>query len=67
MMFVGDIMGNKQFFIHTSDEETAEKLRQLGYEELPKEGSQWVFINNTNLTFSVDDSMKVNFTNKITF
>lgn len=67
MMFVGDIMGNKQFFIHTSDEETAEKLRQLGYEELPKEGSQWVFINNTNLTFSADDSMKLNFTNKITF
>lgn len=67
MMFVGDIMGNKQFFIHTSDEETAEKLRQLGYEELPKEGSQWVFINNTNLTFSADDGMKLNFTNKITF
>ena len=67
MMFVGDIMKDKQFFIHTSDEETAEKLRELGYEELPKEGSQWVFINNTNLTFSADDSMKVNFTNKITF
>lgn len=67
MMFVGDIMKNKQFFIHTSDEETAEKLRELGYEELPKEGSQWVFINNTNLTFSADDGMKVNFTNKITF
>ena len=67
MMFVGDIMGNKQFFIHTSDEETAEKLRQLGYEELPKEGSQWVFINNTNLTFSADGGMKLNFTNKITF
>lgn len=67
MMFVGDIMGNKQFFIHTSDEETAEKLRQLGYEELPKEGSQWVFINNTNLTFSADDGMKLNFTDKITF
>lgn len=67
MMFVGDIMKDKQFFIHTSDEETAEKLRQLGYEELPKEGSQWVFINNTNLTFSADDGMKLNFTNKITF
>ena len=67
MMFVGDNMGNKQFFIHTSDEETAEKLRELGYEELPKEGSQWVFINNTNLTFSTDDGMKLNFTDKITF
>ena len=67
MMFVGDIMGNKQFFIHTSDEETAEKLRELGYEELPKEGSQWVFINNASLTFSSDDSMKVNFTDKLTF
>jgi hypothetical protein len=67
MMFVGDIMGNKQFFIHTSDKETAEKLRELGYEELPKEGSQWVFINNASLTFSSDDSMKVNFTDKITF
>jgi len=60
-------MKDKQFFIHTSDEETAEKLRELGYEELPKEGTQWVFINNTNLMFSADDSMKVNFTNKITF
>lgn len=67
MTFVGDIMGNKQFFIHTSDEETAEKLRQLGYEELPKEGSQWVFINNANLSFSSEDDMKVNFTNKLTF
>lgn len=60
-------MKNKQFFIHTSDEETAEKLRELGYEELPKEGTQWVFINNTNLTFSADDSMKLNFTDKLTF
>lgn len=67
MMFVGDIMKNKQFFIHTSDEETAEKLRELGYEELPKEGTQWVFINNSNLTFSSEDDMKLNFTNKITF
>ena len=67
MMFVGDNMKNKQFFIHTSDEETAEKLRELGYEELPKEGTQWVFINNTNLTFSADDSMKLNFTDKLTF
>lgn len=67
MMFVGDNMKNKQFFIHTSDEETAEKLRELGYEELPKEGTQWVFINNASLTFSSDDSMKVNFTDKITF
>jgi len=67
MMFVGDNMKNKQFFIHTSDEETAEKLRELGYEELPKEGTQWVFINNASLTFSSDDSMKVNFTDKLTF
>ena len=67
MMFVGDIMKNKQFFIHTSDEETAEKLRELGYEELPKEGTQWVFINNASLTFSADDGMKVNFTDKLTF
>lgn len=67
MMFVGDIMKNKQFFIHTSDEETANKLRELGYEELPKEGSQWVFVNNASLTFSVDDGMKVNFTDKLTF
>ncbi len=59
---------NKFHFIKTSDEETAKKLRKLGFQEISKEGSHWVFINDkTNkITFS-SEGMKLSYTNVLTF
>ena len=36
----------KQNFVKTSDEYTANLLREAGLTELPKEGNKWVFIND---------------------
>ena len=55
-------------FLATTDPETAKTLRELGYQELPKEGNRWMFLNIKNeITFSSDDKMKINYTNKLTF
>ena len=53
-------------FIYTSDEETAEKLRQLGFQELPKEGNRWMFLNNKT-TFSMDGMKDVQTTSILRF
>lgn len=53
-------------FIYTSDEETAEKLRELGFQELPKEGSRWMFLNNKT-TFSMDRMKDVQTTSILRF
>ncbi len=43
-------------FIKTSDESTAILLRNAGLIELDKEGSKWVFVNDTDkMKFSVDN------------
>ena len=58
---------NNANFINTTDEQTAETLRSLGFKELPKSGNRFVFINEPNkIQFSSDD-MKMNFTNVLTF
>lgn len=54
-------------FIYTSDEETAEKLRELGFQELPKEGGRWMFINDNKITFSSDGMKDVQTTNILHF
>lgn len=47
-------------FIKTSDEYTANMLRESGLHELAKEGSKWVFINQPDkMTFSIDDMKDV--------
>ena len=57
---------SKGNFIKTSDEETARKLRDLGFYELAKEGDKWVFANMpTNVDFSADKN--VVYTNVLTF
>ena len=53
-------------FIYTSDEETAEKLRDLGFQELPKEGNRWMFLNNKT-TFSMDGMKDVQTTSILHF
>lgn len=56
-------MENKMYFVKTSDEATAEKLRKEGFQELAKEGNSYVFVNKTT-TVSFDQT-KVNYTNRL--
>ena len=57
----------KQKFIKTSDEQTANLLREAGYVELAKEGNRFVFINDSNkMDFSSSD-LKLNYSDKLCF
>lgn len=58
---------SKQLFIATSDEETASRLRDFGYQELPKQGNRWMFVNDGKIHFSQSDEMKVSYTDILTF
>lgn len=51
-------------FIRTTDEATAIKLRQEGFQELPKQGVFFMFINNPNIAVKFDEK-KIKFTNMI--
>ena len=51
-------------FIKTSDETVAEKLRNEGYTELSKEGSQFVFINDSKKAKTFDEQ-KIIYTDNI--
>ena len=53
----------KKNFINTTDKETAKLLREMGFEELPKNGDVWVFVNDTDdkITFS-SRNMKIAYT-----
>lgn len=55
--------------IKTSDAQTAEKLRQLGYKELKTNNDLFTFINESKTgSFSSEiDKDKLVFTNKMTF
>ena len=58
----------KNNFIKTSDEQTANLLREAGLQELPKEGDKWVFVNSDKVTFSSSDIMKkMSYTNILCF
>ena len=59
-------MANNAHFINTTDSHTAELLRNLGFQELPKSGNKWVFINDNKMVFSSED-MKLHYTNNLTF
>jgi len=50
-------------FIKTSFEDTALELRKLGYQEMPKEGKYYVFINSGNKVEF--DNKKVIYTNNL--
>lgn len=54
---------DKQNFIMTSDQHTAEILRNSGYKELPKQGQLFCFINDNKLMFS--DNKNVVFSNNL--
>ena len=51
-------------FIKTQSEQSAEKLRKLGYQEITQQDSKYyTFINNG--TFVFDDSDKIFYTNML--
>lgn len=54
-------------FIATTDEATAEELRKLGFQELPKQGNRWMFINDNKINFSSDVMKDVQTTNILHF
>lgn len=55
-------------FIKTSDEQTAQLLRDAGLQELDKDGGLWVFINEpTKIDFSSNDMKNVHSTNILHF
>lgn len=54
-------------FINTTDIETADLLRKLGFKELPKSGNRFVFINEPNKIQFSSDNLRLNYTDKLTF
>ena len=52
-------------FIATSDRETYDTLKALGYREISYDGTRWFFINDTKLKFINVDGEKTFTTNKI--
>lgn len=54
-------------FIRTSDVSMADKLRRLGFMEMPKAGSVFVFVNSNTVTFSESDRKRISFTDRINF
>lgn len=57
-------------FIKTSDTQTAEKLKQEGFELLSCSAGIYTFANDTSKTMDIhfaDDLKKVSFSNKLEF
>lgn len=54
-------------FINTSDPDTADTLRKLGFKELPQSGKFWVFINEPDKIQFSSGNWNMSFTNKLTF
>ena len=50
-------------FIKTQDESTALQLCELGFTELPKQGSFFIFINDGKANFSLEEKKKLIYTN----
>lgn len=57
---------NKANFIKTDSEETAQKLRNKGFNELKKQGSYYVFVNEPDKIVDFDKS-DVIYTNILNF
>ncbi len=55
-------------FIKTSDENTANLLREAGFQEITMEGNRWVFINEPDkLNFSADETKNMEQSNILCF
>lgn len=60
-------MSQKQNFIKTTDQETAEKLISAGFQLVSQSGSVYTFLNQSsnNFKFDVTDKKKVVYTNTL--
>lgn len=57
---------NNQLFIYTTDCETAQMLRRLGFQEIASDANSWTFLNDsTKIHFSESDMKKMHFCNKL--
>jgi len=55
---------DKKNFIRTTSEETANKLRELGYTEIPKQGLYFCFMNNGKQLFKKNELENISYTNQ---
>ena len=56
---------NKNFFVKTTDAETAEQLKAEGFQLISKEGNTYTFLNKTPSTFNKDNK-KISYSNILT-
>lgn len=59
-------MNKNKNFIATSDQETYQKLKDLGFQEINFDGKRWIFLND-KANFAFDDNKDVHYTNKLCF
>ena len=52
-------------FICTSDENTADKLKEQGFQLVSNEHGMFTFINNVKLNFSDEEKKKISYTNML--
>lgn len=52
-----------KIFVKTSDSEMAQKLRQMNFQELPKDGNFFVFMNNGKMLF--ENNKDIIYTNNL--
>lgn len=56
----------KQNFIRSSDKETIDALKNLGFKQIDEQNGVVTFINDTNLKFSNEvDTSKLQYTNML--
>lgn len=56
----------KKTFIRTSDENTAEKLRQSGFTEMKESSTtSYCFLNDGKLNFSLEEEKNIVYTDKM--
>lgn len=54
-------------FIKTTDEETMNKLKDLGFQMVDKANGMYVFLNDVKLRFLNIDQLKIQYSNILTF
>lgn len=55
-------------FIFTTDADTANKLLEAGFQQIPSASIGYKFINNSKITFDNSvDQKKIQYTNMLTF
>ena len=59
-------MGNNGLFLVTSDADTAEKMKKMGYQVAAEDGGSFIFIDNPNIAFNFEN-MSVCRTSRLTF